>query len=365
MTQIFNPTYINFDTEPLWFGKGKNIVRTDLNADLQLVRFREDLIGLSWRHTDFSYDADKVDFAKMSRELQTLFLKNFKSQTLGDSIISRVASLLFTPLTNNPELELWFNTFQYNESVIHALNYSAVLKIVLSDATAELDEIMHNSHILHRLQYLTREFERLMEYNLVYMQTGIVTTEHIKQLILTLHAQYILEGVMFQNSFPITFLFDRAGLMRNNSKSIQKINLDEAIHINVDIHLIKLTAKQFAREYTDSDTQERIYNLFSEAYAVEQEWINYIMEEGNILPGLTKNSMLAYTKYNINRKMLAIKLKPNIDKGINPFEWLKEYLKVDNVQIAVQETESNAYKIAEIVNDMTEELIESLDCIET
>jgi ribonucleoside-diphosphate reductase beta chain len=363
LKQIFNNSYINFDTEPLWFGQGKNIVRTDLNADSQLVRFREEIIGLSWRHTDFNYDADKVDFTKMDKPLQNLFLKNFKSQTLGDSIISRVASMLFTPLTNNPELELWFNTFQYNESVIHALNYSAVLKIVLPSATKELDDIMVNADILNRLLYLTNEFEALLNYNLVYLKTGVVTKEHITQLIIALHAQYILEGIMFQNSFPVTFLFDKAGLMRNNSKSIQKINIDEAIHINVDMYLIKLTNKQFEAEYKDPLTQERIYALFHKAYEIEQHWISYLLQEGNILTGLTKNSMMAYTKYNIHRKMLAIRLNPIVDKAINPFEWLNDYIKTDNLQIAVQETESHTYKIAEIVNDLTEETIESIDAI--
>jgi len=364
MKQIFENKYINFDTEPLWFGQGKNIVRTDLNSDSQLVRFREELIGLSWRHTDFNYDTDKIDFIKMDKGLQTLFLKNFKSQTLGDSIISRVASLLFTPLTNNPELELWFNTFQYNESVIHALNYSAVLKIVLPDTTAELDNIMANTDILDRLQYLTNEFEALANLNIEYMKTGVITREHIIQLIVTLHAQYILEGVMFQNSFPVTFLFDKAGLMRNNSKSIQKINIDENIHINVDVHLIKLTIKQFETEYKDSVTQERLYSLFRKAYDAEMHWINYLLQEGNILAGLTKASMVAYTKFNLHKKMTAVKLRPIVDKSINPFEWLNNYLKTDNLQIAVQETESHTYKIAEIVNDLTEENMISIDMLQ-
>jgi len=362
-SQLLADKQINFKEEPLWFSDGKNVLRTDYESEPYVRKLSELLIGRFWRHTDFTYQQDAIDYNSMSSSLQNLFDKNFKAQTLADAVISRSASMLFSPLTNNPDMELWFNLFQFNESFIHSQNYGAVLKIIKPDAHKDFDDIMNNDNIKNRLKYLLEVYDELFEHNLHYWKTNEVTEAHKETLMLAVHVQYILEAGVFQNSFPITFAFNEVGLMRNNSKSINSIFLDEIIHGAFDIHIIKgFNEDPMFKDVIESEsfTTKRT-NLYKTALKIEQDWTNYLFEEEPNLSGLTKKSVEQFNQYNFHKIMKAIKLNPLVTKVDNPFLWLGKYKDTKGLQEALQETQKSSYLISKINWDKSKTEVERLD----
>jgi ribonucleotide reductase beta subunit family protein with ferritin-like domain len=363
-SQLFVDKQIDFRQEPLWFSSGRNVLRTDYVSDSRVNALSEALIGRFWRHTDFTYQQDAVDYTtKMTDSQKKLFDKNFKAQTLADAIISRSANLLFAPLTNNPDMELWFNVFQFNESFIHSQNYGAVLKIIKPNASKDFDDIMVNDNIKVRLQYLADIYDKLFKLNIDYWTTNEVTEEHKKTLVLALHVQYILEKGVFQNSFLITFAFKEAGMMRNNSKSIQSIFIDEIIHSAFDIYQIKRLEKDpmFTDIINSKEFKDKVYTLYKKAFEIEKEWTNYLFEEDPKLPGLTKKSVEQFNKYNFYEMMEDINLEPIVDKVDNPFLWFSKYKNTKDLQEALQETEKTSYLISNINWNKSEEDIERLN----
>ena len=304
-SQIFVNEHIDFKKEPIWFGQGKNVLRTDYVIEPVIDKFTELLIGKYWRWTDFNYDQDAIDYAtKLTKEQKWLFDQNFKVQTLADSIISRTASQLFAPLTNIPALEKWFNVFQFNENFIHSDTYGAVLKLIKSkdkgNASEVFDDIMHNKQIINRIKYIAEIFDKLFELNLEYFKTGKATEEHKKYLALAWHGQYILETIIFQNSFIITFLFDQNDLMKNNSKAINAIYIDELIHGAFDKYIIK--------NYLDVDVE--VDELYKTAWEIEQQWTDYLFSVDHKLPGCTKQAITEFNNYKLISMAVAwFKLK--------------------------------------------------------
>jgi len=221
---IFNKKHVDFTKEPLFFGSGKIITRTDIDTEPYVARLTEEILGKFWRHTDITYNNDTLDFKTMPEPLKDMFLKNFKFQSLMDSVVTRTAGQIFMPITNNPALEIWFNVFQFTET-LHSISYGAMLKTIKPDANKDFDDIMVNPNILDRVESITKYYDKLDELNYVYRKTGVVTDEHRETLILSVVATYLLEGVLFQNSFALTFGFDQNDLMKDISKTIKLINL--------------------------------------------------------------------------------------------------------------------------------------------
>lgn len=48
MNQLFNKTNIDFSTEPLFLGTGRNISRLDLNIEQHIQNQTKDALGLMW-----------------------------------------------------------------------------------------------------------------------------------------------------------------------------------------------------------------------------------------------------------------------------------------------------------------------------
>jgi len=102
--------------------------------------------------------------------------------------------------------------------------------------------------------------------------------------------------------------------------------------------------------------------MFEEAYRSELKWIDYVFINEDIekLPGMTKKSFISYSKYNVNRRMKAIKLEPLFEKTINPFPWMKNYLSSDDLQEALQETEKTDYLVSQMDLNISEDDISNL-----
>jgi ribonucleoside-diphosphate reductase beta chain len=106
---LFNTNQIDFAKQPLFLGTGRNISRLDLSIEPHISKATADALGKLWFAGDFSPSKDAKSYIECSAQLNALFMKNLKFQTLLDSLAARSVAEVFIPITTNPQLEVWWS----------------------------------------------------------------------------------------------------------------------------------------------------------------------------------------------------------------------------------------------------------------
>jgi len=362
-SNLLNRNHIDYSTEPLFFGSGRNIVRLDVPGDPFLLKQVDRQRGMMWFAQDYSYAQDAIDFANMSPELQELFMANLKLQQLYDSLVARSVIEVFAPVTTSPVLEQWWQLHSYFES-IHYDSYATLIKALPVNATAIFDDIMINPHIIARAEQIADTWDTMVKYNsavnLGEMTAGSDETK--RQLILSLYALNILEAVLFQTSFLVTWAFAENGMMETSAKAMGKIAMDEGVHCAVSIYLLNTLRNSNEYAYLFAELESQVIDMYKHAYEADFEWIDYIFSFDAQLLGLNANSLKQYAQYNINLTMRQLGLDPIVESIPNPCIWADKYKSLANVQSALNETDGSSYLLGKLDKTINwEEVYAKLD----
>jgi len=226
---LFNPNPIDFAKQPLFLGEGRNISRLDLSIEPHISKSTADALGKLWFAGDFSPSKDAKDYVSNQPNLNTLFMKNLKFQTLLDSLAARSVAEVFIPITTNPQLSSWWFQHAFFEENIHSQSYADILKGLPVDAKAIFDDIMVNPAILARAKSIVACFEDTVQHNArMVLQTSDYSIEaHKRSIVMSLFALNILEAVLFKSSFLTSFAFKENGLFSVTADIISKIAQDK------------------------------------------------------------------------------------------------------------------------------------------
>jgi len=361
---IFDNNIIDFTKEPLFFGKGRNIVRLDLAIEQWILKTTDRALGLTWFKHDFSYTQDAVDYYTMESELQELFVKNLKFQTLLDSVAERSVSEVFKPITTNPQLESWWAVHAFQED-IHTQSYAEIIKALPLNSTNEFDDIMVNENILKRGRLLTDMFNEIYEYNAKRVLVGHVeyNEEYHKMLLVkALYTLNILEGGMFQSSFVTTYAFSENGMMESSAKTIGKIHMDESNHLAMTVYLLNRLRKDSEYIQIFKDLEPWVYKAYSLARELDYMWVDYLFPKDKIinLLGLNDKILKKYIDYNMYKLMGSLGLNPLTDKINNPCTWVSKYVNTSNLQVALNESDGVNYLLGKLNKDIPKDFKERL-----
>lgn len=360
--QLFNKTNIDFSTEPLFLGTGRNISRLDLNIEQHIQNQTKDALGLMWFATDFTYTEDAKDFESMDDKLKNLFLKNLKFQTLLDSIAGRTVAEVFIPITTNPQLESWWFQHGFMENNVHSETYAEIVKALPVNAKEIFDDIMINDHILSRAEAIVEKFEHtvIMNAKRLLKTNDYDLFEHKKSIVLSLYALNALEAVLFKSSFITSFAFKENGIMNSTGDAVKKIQLDEIGHYAMTVNLINRLKSdpEWAAAFDAVKNEAR--ELYKTAIEADYKWIDYLFEENVILLGIGADILKQYVDYNAKIVMTSVGQEPLVDETFNPCTWDKKYKKSSNVQTAMKEKNSANYLLGKINPDSPQEFWESL-----
>ena len=171
----------------------------------------------------------------------------------------------------------------------------------------------------------------------------------------------ILEGLRFYVSFACTFGFGELKLMEGSAKIISLIARDEAQHLALSTHILKLWAqgkddpqmKKVAKE-----CEEDVYNLWRECVAEEKDWAEYLFKDGSMI-GLNTTLLHQYVEYIANRRLKALGMNAIFDAPVNtnPLPWTQHWLSSSGLQVAPQETEVESYIIGGIKQDVDKDAL--------
>ncbi|MCP8688015.1 class Ia ribonucleoside-diphosphate reductase subunit beta [Marinobacterium sedimentorum] len=361
----FNTSSHDATLEPMFFGRSVNVARYDKQKFPIFEKLIEKQLSFFWRPEEVDLSTDRKDFMAMPEHEKHIFLSNLKYQTLLDSVQGRSPNIAFLPVVSLPELETWFETWAFSET-IHSRSYTHIIRNIITEPSLVFDQIVTNQEIVKRAESVTRLYDRFIALVQVYGIYGAgvheikgkqvdATLRNLKRtLYLTLVSVNVLEAIRFYVSFACSFAFAERAIMEGNAKIIKLIARDEALHLTGTQHMLNLMAsgaddpemKEVAVE-----CREEALKIFAEAAQQEKDWAQYLFRDGSMI-GLNAKILSDYVEYITNVRMKALGFEEMFKTQQNPLPWMNAWLVSDNVQVAPQESEISSYLVGQIDNEV-------------
>jgi ribonucleotide reductase beta subunit family protein with ferritin-like domain len=356
---VFNKDKVDFTKQNMFFGAEQNTQRYDVFKFPVFDKLNQTMLGYFWRPEEVSLQKDRADFQNFRPEQKHIFTSNLKYQTLLDSVQGRGPCLAFLPHVSLPELEGCIVTWDFFET-IHSRSYTHIMKNVYADPSEVFDTILDDQKILDRAVSVTKHYDAFNEAADAYFHRKEGSMRDVKKkLYLAMQTVNILEGLRFYVSFACTFAFGELKLMEGSAKIISLIARDEAQHLALSTHILKLWAQgkddpemvSIAKE-----CEEEVYELWRNAVAEEKDWAEYLFKDGSII-GLNEKLLYQYVEYIANRRLKSLGMNAIFDAPVNtnPLPWTQHWLSSSGLQVAPQETEVESYIIGGIKQDVNKD----------
>ncbi|MCS7316793.1 MAG: ribonucleotide-diphosphate reductase subunit beta [Candidatus Dojkabacteria bacterium] len=349
-------------------GGGVVIQRYDKLKYPYFDKLTDKQLGFFWRPEEVDILRDAKDFKQLPEHEKHIFTSNLKRQILLDSVQGRSPNLAFLPIVSVPELEIWVQTWAFNET-IHSRSYTHIIRNVYPDPSIIFDELTEIQEIVDCAKDITKYYDQLIEkvqwYNLLgegrHIVNGeeiVVSLKEIKKLLwLTIMSVNVLEGIRFYVSFACSWAFaESKKVMEGNAKIIKFICRDENVHLASTQTLLKMLPnddEDFA-EIKENSVKEA-EELYLQAAEQEKAWAKYLFKDGSML-GLNEMVLCDYVEWITTKRMNSVGLKSPYKVSSNPLPWTSRWIAGSEVQVAPQETEISSYTIGAIENDLTDDI---------
>ncbi|QBP05580.1 ribonucleotide reductase of class Ia (aerobic), beta subunit [Escherichia phage PHB12] len=386
MSTVFNTQQVDVLNEPMFFGSGLGLARYDIQRHKVFEELIEKSLSFFWRPEEVNLMLDSAQFNKLPQFQQDIFTNNLKYQSLLDSIQGRAPSAVLMALISDPSLDTWVATWTFSET-IHSRSYTHIMRNLYTDPSKVFDEIVLDEAIMKRAESIgkyyddvlvkTRHWENAKEdyecsigscqQNDIEMYEEIMFNtkrDLMKSLYLCLHVINALEAIRFYVSFACTFNFHKnMEIMEGNAKIMKFIARDEQLHLKGTQYIIRqLQSGTDGDEWVQiaKECEQEAVDIFMEVNSQEKEWAAHLFKDGTC-PGINTQSMCAFVDYLTVSRMKQCGLPcPITDAPTkHPYPWIREYLNSDLVQAAPQEVEISSYLVAQIDNDVDQNVINS------
>ena len=364
---VFNAEKTDTKKQPMFFGKPLGIQRYDSYKYPVFDKLTQQQLGYFWRPEEVSLQKDRADYATLRPEQKHIFTSNLKYQILLDSVQGRGPGMAFIPYCSLPELEACMEVWGFME-MIHSRSYTYVIKNVYPDPSEVFDTILKDEKILERAASVTESYDTFINCAQDWGASNNWRDDwrdHInaqwtrkdlkRNLYRAIANVNILEGIRFYVSFACSFAFGELKLMEGSAKIISLIARDENQHLVLTQNILNNW-----RNGDDSDMveimkeeEEWTYKMFDRCVNEEKAWANYLFKDGSMI-GLNDKLLHQYVEWIANKRLKAIKLKPQYDipASHNPLPWTQHWISSKGLQVAPQETEVESYVVGGIKQDV-------------
>ena len=334
---------------------GVTIQRYDTLKYKQFDKLTNQQLGFFWQPQEVDILRDAKDFKDLTEHEQHIFTSNLKRQILLDSVQGRAPSAAFGPICSLPELETWFTTWTFSET-IHSKSYTHIIRNIYSNPSKIFDEMLDITEIADCATDISKYYDELIELNKTIKDTEFVIDRynHKKALWMALMSVNVLEGIRFYVSFACSWAFAEVKKMEGNAKIIKFIARDENLHLAGTQTLLKILPKDdpdFAQ--IEIDCKDQAVALFEAAVDQEKKWAEYLFKNGSMI-GLNYQLLCEYVDWIANKRMTAIGLPTKYKGGANPLPWTQKWISGAEVQVAPQETEITSYVNGGVKQDVDE-----------
>ena len=358
---LYSKGYIDMTKEPMFFGSGKNLQRFDIFKYEVFNSISDKMTSFFWRPEEVDLQKDANDMEVMEEHEEFILTKTIQKIEFLDSIMSRGPMLTFGQIVSIPELERAILTWDYFES-IHAFSYSYILQNIYAEPSKIFDEV----HDIKELQniadfisgYYNDFYKDVIEYQHINLNNKKVSDEFMlkikKSFLRLLMTVNCLEGIEFLSSFSAVWsLTEAKGIVPGNTKILQFIARDELQHLRLTQNINKILKEEKSEGFSElwNEMQTEFYDIYWKATELEFKWIDMLYSKGSII-GMNADIAKEYIKYTTNNRLKAVTLKPIFPEvKQNPIPWIDKYYNFGSTSAALQEIESNDYKLGAIKFD--------------
>ena len=128
----------------------------------------------------------------------------------------------------------------------------------------------------------------------------------------------IFEGTWFYNGFSPIFSLQRRNLMKRTAEQLQYIMRDEVLHATFGIRVVR----QIMLEEQITLDPKVVQNLWEEAEAIEEDYINYILR--NPILGYNVEDHMNQFRFIANRRARQLNMPEPYLGAVNALPWLDE-----------------------------------------
>ncbi len=320
----------------------------------KLVELYDELKSNDWKEDELPFTQDRLDLLSAPQTVKDLFKLNIAYQFEIDSLLSENYATLLAPFVTDSQYSDMLSIIQYNEG-LHYRSYLFIIRKVFPEPNEIFDLVLKTKEVQERSEVTFKIIQELKELGAKYT-LGLVENDQelFNNVFKGIFAFYILERFNFMSSFATTFIIPEAynGLMMNSAKTILKIALDELIHWQVGEYVIKYLITSDPRgKIALEQTKEELLKIIEEAYQAELKWSDFILSEGREVVGLNSNLLKEYVTWNAENVMYTLGFSDKIP-GDLPLKFMVNWLDIDAVQHANQESSNNNYKLNTVINDL-------------
>lgn len=292
-----------------------------------------------WIPEEINLSQDLKDYFKLNEAERSAYDKILSFLIFLDSIQTANLSNISNYITAS-EVNLCL-TIQAFQEAVHSQSYSYMLDTICSPE--KRNEILYqwkdDKILLERNKFIGDQYNTFLNE----------PTKH--NLLRTIMANYILEGVYFYSGFMFFYNLERNGKMPGSAQEIRYINRDENTHLWLFRSIIRELQKEEPELFTE-EIKEELREMIKTGVRNEIAWGEYVI--GDNIQGINKKLINDYIKYLGNMRASSIglgKLYEGYDK--NPAEWVDRQADANSVKTDFFEAKSTAYaKAATLIDDL-------------
>ena len=292
-----------------------------------------------WIPEEINLSQDLKDYFKLNEAERSAYDKILSFLIFLDSIQTANLSNISNYVTAS-EVNLCL-TIQAFQEAVHSQSYSYMLDTICSPE--KRNEILYqwkdDTILLERNKFIGELYNNFLrepnKYNLVK----------------TIMANYILEGIYFYSGFMFFYNLERNGKMPGSAQEIRYINRDENTHLWLFRNIIKELQKE-EPDLFNEELKKELVDMMKNGVKNEIAWGHYVI--GDNIQGINKKLIEDYIKYLGNLRLNAIGL-PKIYDGYdkNPASWVDILADANSVKTDFFEAKSTAYaKAATLIDDL-------------
>lgn len=292
-----------------------------------------------WIPEEINLSQDLKDYFKLNEAERSAYDKILSFLIFLDSIQTANLSNISNYITAS-EVNLCL-TIQAFQEAVHSQSYSYMLDTICSPE--KRNEIL----------YQWKDDKILLERNkfIGELYNNFLREPNKYNLVKTIMANYILEGIYFYSGFMFFYNLERNGKMPGSAQEIRYINRDENTHLWLFRNIIKELQKEEPGLFND-DLKKELVDMMKKGVKNEIAWGHYVI--GDNIQGINKKLIEDYIKYLGNLRLSAIGL-PKIYDGYdeNPAFWVDVLADANSVKTDFFEAKSTAYaKAATLIDDL-------------
>ena len=294
-----------------------------------------------WIPEEINMSQDVKDYRNLSGAEKRAYDRTLSFLIFLDSIQTANLPYVGEYVTAN-EVNLCL-TIQAFQEAVHSQSYSYMLDSICSPEERE------------RILYQWRNDEHLLKRNKfigdIYNEFQLNKSTH--QLLKTMVANYILEGIYFYSGFMFFYNLGRNGKMPGSVQEIRYVNRDENTHLWLFQSIILELRKEEPQLFTVEAIAE-FRAMIKEGAEQEMAWGEYVI--GEEIEGLTQEMVSDYIKYlaNLRCENLGFEiLYPGYEDEPASMSWVAQYSNANMIKTDFFEAKPSAYaKSTSIIDDL-------------